>query len=309
MKSTTLALTSLLASAVIAQPHRQHQHQHQHVKKDVVWVTDWVSVTETVDYTTTVWVDGGNVPPTGGASQPSSSSVAVASSTPTQAGAQFYQPASKASSSSSSTSSSAYVAPVSPPSAPPQAQSSSSSTSVYVPPTTTSLAYTAPASTSAAAPAAQSSSSGGGSSHGGQVPTSPQPGSGHNGIGTGIVSPTCGIAGKPDCGGDITYYEAADDPDAPGTCGIANDGTTELVVAVPVGMMGSQSNQGKGDNANPYCGKKVTVEYGGKSVVATVVDKCGGCAYEDLDLSHAAFSALTPDWQTLGRQKATWYFN
>jgi hypothetical protein len=308
MKSTTLALASLLASAVSAQPHRQHQHQH--VKKDVVWFTDWVSVTQTVGYTTTVWVDEGFVPPTGAASQPSSSSVSVASSTPTQAGAQFYQPPSQASSSSSSavsiTSPAAAVAPpVVPVQAPPQVQSSSS---VYVPPTTTSSAYTAPASTSAATPASQSASSSGGS-HGGQVPTSPQPGSGYNGIGTGQVNPTCGIAGAPDCEGDITYYEAADDPNAPGACGITNDGTTELVVAVPVGMMGSQSNSGKGEDANPYCGKTVTIEYGGKSVVATVVDKCDSCQYEDLDLSHAAFAALTPNWQTLGRQKGQWYFN
>jgi len=317
MKSATLALTftSLLASAAIAQPHRQHHHQH--VKKDVVWHTDWVSVTETVGVTTTIWVDAGQAPPTSAASQPSSSAVSVPASSPAAAveGAQFFQPASQGPASSPSPSATSVPAalvaspvaatPTSPAQPPAQVQSASSSTSVYVPPTTTSSAPAASTSTAAA----QAPASGGGSSHGQKVPTTPLLGSGHNGIGTGIVTPACGTAGLPDCAGDITYYESADSSSAPSGCGTVNDGTVEKVVALSKDMMGIQSNSGVGDDANPYCGKMVTIVYGGASVQAKVVDKCGGCNAQSIDLSHATFQALTPAWETLGRQQATWYFS
>jgi len=65
--------------------------------------------------------------------------------------------------------------------------------------------------------------------------------------------------------------------------------------------MGSQSN------GNPYCGLTVTIAYGGKTVVATVVDKCMGCSGKSIDLSVAAFNALAnPD---AGRVAANWWFN
>ena len=194
---------------------------------------------------------------------------------------------------SSSSSWSVYVAPT-----------TSSSTSVYVAPTTSSSTLAAP--TSAAS--AQSSASSG-DSHGQTIPTTPLAGSGHNGIGTGIVTPTCGTAGLADCAGDITYYESADSSSAPSGCGTTNDGTVEKVVALSKDMMGTQSNSGVGDDANPYCGKTVTISYGGQSVQAKVVDKCWDCSYSSIDLSHAVFEALTPDWETLGRQQATWYFS
>ncbi|TVY37397.1 Allergen Asp f [Lachnellula subtilissima] len=305
MKSTTLALTTLLATAAIAQPHRQHQHQH--VKKDVVWHTDWVSVTETVGITTTIWVDAEQAPATSTASQVSSAvSVAASPSAVAVEAAEVETP--------SSSSAPAVVPSVV--AAPAQVQSSSSSTSVYVAPTTSSSTsvYVAPTTSSStlAAPtssaSAQSSASSGGS-HGQTIPTTPLTGSGHNGIGTGIVTPTCGTAGLADCAGDITYYESADSSAGPSGCGTTNDGTVEKVVALSKDMMGTQSNSGVGDDANPYCGKMVTVVYGGVSVQAKVVDKCWDCAYSSIDLSHAVFSALTPEWETLGRQQATWYFS
>jgi len=49
---------------------------------------------------------------------------------------------------------------------------------------------------------------------------------------------------------------------------------------------------GSQSNGNPVCGKKLIITYGGKSVNATVVDKCVKCGYYDLDLSPSAFSAL-----------------
>lgn len=278
MKPTSIVLASLLASVTKAQPHRQHQHKH--VKKDVnvVWITDWVSVTETVGYTTTIWVDEGFVPPTATISQ---------SSSPSQAGGEFFQPVAPEQPSSSSSSiyvaptpSSTYVAPA--PSVPAASDSevqSPTSTSIYVPPATTEPVYTAP--TSAASVAAPSSSAAAG-------------------VGSGSISASCS-SGSP-CTGDFTYYDAG-----LGACGITNDGTTDKVVALSVQMMGSQSNSGDGQDANPYCGKTITVEYNGKTTTAKVVDKCQACSYDSVDLSKAAYADLADE--ALGRAPAKWWFN
>merc|ERR1712230_357255 len=74
MKSTTFALGALMASAAIAQPHRQHKHMDKHHKRneEVVWVTDYDYVTETAKVTTTIWVSEGFVIPTEAASTPTS---------------------------------------------------------------------------------------------------------------------------------------------------------------------------------------------------------------------------------------------
>lgn len=61
MKYSTAIVSSLLAAVAVAQPHVRHQHaaRHEHEKRDVVWVTDLQVVTQTVDFTTTVWVSPG----------------------------------------------------------------------------------------------------------------------------------------------------------------------------------------------------------------------------------------------------------
>jgi expansin (peptidoglycan-binding protein) len=82
---------------------------------------------------------------------------------------------------------------------------------------------------------------------------------------------------------------------------LTNDGSTEKVVALPYGLMGTQSN------GNPYCGKTITVSYGGKTTTATVVDKCMGCVGDAIDLSNAAFLELAE--LAVGRATAEWWFN
>lgn len=64
-------------------------------------------------------------------------------------------------------------------------------------------------------------------------------------------------------------------------------------------MMGTQSN------GNPNCARKAWVTVKGRTVEVRVVDKCGGCKYEDIDLSPAAFKALGLDLG-VGRIKGTW---
>ncbi|PVH80606.1 hypothetical protein DL98DRAFT_370557, partial [Cadophora sp. DSE1049] len=95
--------------------------------------------------------------------------------------------------------------------------------------------------------------------------------------------------------GDITYYEAG-----LGACGETTDGSVDKVIALPVGLMGAQSN------GNPYCGKTVTIKKGSKTTTATVVDKCMGCEGNSIDLSNAAFLELAEF--DVGRTTAEWWF-
>jgi hypothetical protein len=99
--------------------------------------------------------------------------------------------------------------------------------------------------------------------------------------------------------GDMTYYETG-----LGACGWTNL-DSDMVIALAHGMMGTQSN------GNPYCGRMVSITYGGKTITAKVVDKCMGCAEDDIDLSHAAFAALVPQYgtpQDPGRVVCQWGF-
>jgi hypothetical protein len=282
MKYSTVALALLSLSGAIAQPHKQQQHHHQkhHEKRDVVWTTSWEIVTETLSITTTIWVDGDL---TSLSPSTSTSQVPTTSTSTTQSPAEFHESPTP---SPAAPTTSASVAPYIPPTpstssiyVPPAAPTSTyvapadpATTSVYVAPTTSQAPYVAPDSTTAApaaatTPATSSSNSGG----------------------------TCS-SGSP-CTGDITYYQAS-----LGACGITNDGDTELVIALPHELMGTQSN------GNPYCGKTVTIEKDGVSITATVVDKCMGCDGYSIDLSNFAFSSLGVAF-SVGRTQATWYFN
>ena len=42
-------------------------------------------------------------------------------------------------------------------------------------------------------------------------------------------------------------------------------------------------------NENPVCGKSITITSGGKSVQATITDRCPGCAQGGLDLTPSLF--------------------
>lgn len=87
-------------------------------------------------------------------------------------------------------------------------------------------------------------------------------------------------SGSP-CSGDGTYYDTATLATNPSSCGTTNDGLTENVVALPYGIM-----------TDAYCGKTITVKYGGATSSATVVDKCMGCQGDSIDMSRALFGSL-----------------
>ncbi|CCX12348.1 RlpA-like double-psi beta-barrel-protein domain-containing protein-containing protein [Pyronema domesticum] len=88
--------------------------------------------------------------------------------------------------------------------------------------------------------------------------------------------------------GEATYYTPGR-----GACGGTNS-PTDLIAAVAVG-------RGKGE-----CGKKVKITRGDKSVEVTIADLCEGCAWGDLDLTIAGFTAIATIAE--GRVKVGWNY-
>ncbi|MFC9426341.1 RlpA-like double-psi beta-barrel domain-containing protein [Streptomyces sp. NPDC056987] len=82
--------------------------------------------------------------------------------------------------------------------------------------------------------------------------------------------------------GQATWYNTG-----LGACGWSNnDG--ELVVAISTALYGNYPNP----NNSPQCGRQIRVNGPLGSVTVKVVDKCIGCATNDVDLSPAAFSRI-----------------
>lgn len=89
--------------------------------------------------------------------------------------------------------------------------------------------------------------------------------------------------------GSVTYYKVG-----LGACGATNS-DSELVCAVSHSLY---------DSEHP-CGRNIRINYEGRSVVVRVVDRCSGCAQNDLDLSPTAFQQVIGPL-SIGRATATW---
>ncbi|KAM5350373.1 hypothetical protein ACJ41O_006878 [Fusarium nematophilum] len=108
---------------------------------------------------------------------------------------------------------------------------------------------------------------------------------------------TEGVAPPPEDGalitrrseGEITYYNPG-----LGACGQTHtDG--DMVVAVSAALF----------DADRPCGRQIRVRGDAGEALVTVVDRCGGCAYNDLDLSPVAFQQSIGDLG-IGRRVASW---
>lgn len=141
-------------------------------------------------------------------------------------------------------------------------------------PTTTTSAYVAPVNTPAPAP----------------VYTAPS------------TPSTGGSGGMEHTGVDITIY---DNTGAAGACGksLTDD---MMVVALAKDTWGASTyDVMTGEATNPWCGQEINIEYNGNHIKATIMDLCPGCSGADIDLSAAAWKALTKlDEKT--RLKASW---
>ncbi|KAK2590946.1 hypothetical protein QQS21_011365 [Conoideocrella luteorostrata] len=91
--------------------------------------------------------------------------------------------------------------------------------------------------------------------------------------------------------GDFTYYNTG-----LGACGWTNN-DNELVAAVGHNLFDSQRP----------CGRQIRVHYNGNSAVVKVVDRCGGCNDNSVDLTPAAFTEIVGSLGP-GRVQGTWEF-
>ncbi|EME79224.1 uncharacterized protein MYCFIDRAFT_34527, partial [Pseudocercospora fijiensis CIRAD86] len=79
-----------------------------------------------------------------------------------------------------------------------------------------------------------------------------------------------------------------------GACGWdAND--SDYVTAIGHAFFDGDANP----NLNPKCGQMIRAQYNGKSVDVKVIDSCGACSENDLDMAMGPFHALTG--QTTGK--------
>lgn len=97
--------------------------------------------------------------------------------------------------------------------------------------------------------------------------------------------------------GEGTYYDTG-----LGSCGITST-DNDYIVAISHELYDKYTPNGN-PNHNTLCGKKIKASYEGNTVEVTVVDRCEGCSYYDLDFSPSAFSDLAS--KGLGRIDINW---
>lgn len=91
-------------------------------------------------------------------------------------------------------------------------------------------------------------------------------------------------------GGSMTIHPFGG---ALGSCGkpIAD---TDMMVALADDTYGASTyDVATGNPTNKWCGQKINITYKGKTVPATIMDKCAGCTNGGLDVSPALWQALT----------------
>ena len=200
----------------------------------------------------------------------------------------------------------------------PDSSSSSSSTVENIPSAPASSPPTTP-STSSSPPSGGSSGSGGyGTSFAGA--TYPRQALQSQGIDTcphgsdlgvpGTKAPGGKTSGPCDseanfCTGDMTHYDVATSMANPSSCGNANNGASDDVVALSHLLMPNKE----------FCGKKINLfnPVTGKSGTATVVDTCEGCDIPtSIDMSNHLYETLmgpTDTTTSCGRSGGiSWYF-
>ncbi|KAK4230262.1 putative allergen asp f7 protein [Podospora fimiseda] len=259
----------LLATVALAQPHA-HQHGHLHRKRGDQKRAVVVTdwVMETVTETVTLVIDESTTEVILPSSAPATTSSSSAAVTPRPG--QFFE--------TSKTSSSEIVVPPTTSEAPKVVETPSPVAQQQPPPPPPPPVETPkPVSTPAAPP----------------PPPPPKP----------VETPASGGGGGSAPSGartgDFTYYQVG-----LGACGWDDSGKdhTDNIVAISHIVMGTQSN------GNPYCGKSISVSANGKTVQATVRDKCMGCAADAVDGTEKMFLELFGTLD-VGRAPVKWWFN
>ena len=107
--------------------------------------------------------------------------------------------------------------------------------------------------------------------------------------------------------GDLTYFGTG-----LGACGETDTSSDKIVSLSHIlfDAAGSSTDAGGNSNDNPLCNlmlraQRYDEEYGAmRSVDLRVVDRCVGCAVDDLDTTESAFEELAP--LASGRVDVTW---
>jgi len=84
--------------------------------------------------------------------------------------------------------------------------------------------------------------------------------------------------------GDGTFFSTG-----LGACGTTNV-DTDFIVAVSLDRFDAVSTGNS--NTNPLCGRKVQISFGGATAIATIVDRCTGCAEDSLDMTPSLFQVF-----------------
>lgn len=86
--------------------------------------------------------------------------------------------------------------------------------------------------------------------------------------------------------GDGTWYTPG-----LGACGWTNS-ESDAVIAIGGGLY--DKTRPSPSAPSSLCGKRVKISYKGKSTTAKIVDYCGGCKVNDIDMSPAVFKHFAP---------------
>lgn len=259
-KSLAVAATAFAALGAAAPGHA---HMHKHKRDEVtVWNTVTTVVWTTVDVTTTV-TNGQSVPTT------------RIEQTVNEATAPAPKPEEPTSTSTSTSTTTAQLTSSTTEAAAPSVENTVQVPTVSIPtqepaPEPTQEPEPEPTTTQQAPPVQTST-----------VEPQPEPTQGSGGGGGSSGGPCS--SGSP-CTGQVTFYDVATSRSAPSSCGEVNDGSTDKVLALPVGIMQDSD-----------CGRTVTIKYKGKTSTAKVVDKCMGCDDSSIDLSRASFLDLASE--------------
>ena len=115
--------------------------------------------------------------------------------------------------------------------------------------------------------------------------------------------------------GDLTYYDLGG-AESLGACGLPGYDNFDNVVSISKALFDKAAETVAGakenPNLNPLCGRSIRVQLGeagddnnNREVVVTIIDRCVGCAPQDLDLSRIALMSLGADLAQ-GRVRGNW---
>lgn len=116
------------------------------------------------------------------------------------------------------------------------------------------------------------------------------------------AAPSYGSPSGDEFSGDITIYQTMG---GYGACGTQLSDEKMIVALAQPAWGASTYDVMTGASSNPWCGQKIQVHYKGNTIEAEVADMCPGCTGHDIDLSPAAWKALTGS-DEMTRYQATW---